>query len=66
MNYSVVDCLGLLVRCSGINTPLYLCVINADHFSILALLMFIISGEKVSAGDWLASVYSVFAHLESH
>lgn len=46
MNYSEVDCLGLLVLRSGQDTLLYLCVINASHFSILALLMFIISGKK--------------------
>lgn len=46
MNYSEADCLGLLVRRSGQDTVLYLCVINASHFSTLALLMFIIRGKR--------------------
>lgn len=46
MNYSEVDCPGLLVRRSGLDTALCPCVITASHFSILALLVFIISGER--------------------
>lgn len=34
MNNSEADCLGLLVRRSGQDTVLYLCVINASHFPL--------------------------------
>lgn len=44
VNYSEVDCPGLLVRRSGLDTVLCPRVITASHFSILAL--FIMIGEK--------------------
>lgn len=66
VNYSEVYCLGLLVQYSGINMLLCHCVINADHFSVPVLLMFIISGGK-SLSRWLACfhIFCIFTPGES-
>lgn len=66
MNYSEVDCLGLVVQHSGLDTVLCPRVITASHFSSLALLMFIISRKKQTTDNRLVSVYtSLLTHGQS-
>lgn len=53
---------GSLVWCSGQDIVLYCCVINASHFSVVALFFLIIIVEKV----WIQACFSVhLVNMES-
>lgn len=60
MNYSEVDCLGLLVRRSRPDTALYLCVINPSQFSSWSFVN--VHRHRVKGSRQASGPLRVFSH----
>lgn len=60
MNYSEVDCLGLLVRRSRPDTVVYLCVINPSRFSSWSFVN--VHRHRVKGSRQATGLLRVFSH----